>query len=162
MPPADERGRGLETWASLRDAHVGVLTARDVIRVAYGGGFMDRPTKSCAVCGRRIEWRKKWERDWASVRYCSSACRTRRVRSVDAELESAIVELLTARPTHATICPSEVARLLGGEEWRELMEPAREAARRLVAEGRIEITQRGVVVDGSTAKGPIRLRRIGH
>jgi hypothetical protein len=29
------------------------------------------PPKSCAVCGRAITWRKKWERDWESVRYCS-------------------------------------------------------------------------------------------
>jgi hypothetical protein len=39
------------------------------------------------------------------------------------------------------------------------MEPARRAARRLVAVGRIEITQHGQVVDPSTAKGPVRLRR---
>ena len=32
------------------------------------------------------------------------------------------------------------------------------AARRLVDAGRIEIIQRGRVVDPSTAKGPIRLR----
>jgi hypothetical protein len=38
------------------------------------------------------------------------------------------------------------------------MEPARAAALRLVAEGKIVITQGGVVVDGSTGKGPVRLR----
>ncbi len=36
------------------------------------------------------------------------------------------------------------------------MEPARAAARRLVARGEVEITQRGSVVDPSTAKGPVR------
>jgi len=40
------------------------------------------------------------------------------------------------------------------------MEPARCAARRLVAAGRIEIVQGGRVVDPSTAKGPIRLRLV--
>jgi hypothetical protein len=39
------------------------------------------------------------------------------------------------------------------------MEPARRAARRLVDAGRVEITQKGRVVDPSTAQGPIRLRR---
>jgi hypothetical protein len=39
------------------------------------------------------------------------------------------------------------------------MEPARRAARRLVAAGTLEITQGGRVVDPSTARGPIRLRR---
>jgi hypothetical protein len=38
------------------------------------------------------------------------------------------------------------------------MEPARAAARRLVAEGRIVVTQGGQVVDSETAKGAIRLR----
>jgi hypothetical protein len=120
---------------------------------------MDRAEKSCVACGRRIEWRKKWERTWDSVKYCSDACRRRGVRSIDNELESAILELLSKRPVRATICPSEAARLVGGEEWRPLMEPARAAARRLVVAGQIEIVQRSSVVDPSTAKGPIRLRR---
>lgn len=38
------------------------------------------------------------------------------------------------------------------------MEDVRRAARRLVAEGRVEILQRGRPVDPSTAKGPIRIR----
>lgn len=40
------------------------------------------------------------------------------------------------------------------------LEPARRAARRLVAEGRVEITQRGEVVDPDSARGPIRIRRV--
>ena len=44
------------------------------------------------------------------------------------------------------------------EAWEPLMEPARAAARRLVAAGRVDIVQGGHVVDASTAKGPIRLR----
>jgi hypothetical protein len=120
------------------------------------GGVED---KSCAACGRRITWRRKWARDWAEVRYCSDACRRRRVTGVDRELEAAIVRLLDGRGAGRTICPSEAARAVDADAWRELMEPARRAARRLVADGRIEITQGGRVVDGSTAKGPIRLRR---
>ena len=38
------------------------------------------------------------------------------------------------------------------------MERARMAARRLVAAGVVEITQRGAVVDASAARGPIRIR----
>ena len=118
--------------------------------------------KTCAACGRRIEWRKKWERDWDQVRYCSTACRRRGVSEVDTALEKAIVDLLTARAADKTICPSEAARQVGTErekDWRELMEPARRAARRLVDAGTVEITQAGHVVDPSTAKGPIRIRR---
>ncbi|MPQ93088.1 DUF2256 domain-containing protein [Thioclava sp. JE_KL1] len=35
----------------------------------------DLPTKLCANCGRPFAWRKKWARDWESVRYCSERCR---------------------------------------------------------------------------------------
>lgn len=117
------------------------------------------PDKTCASCGRRIEWRKKWARDWEQVRYCSDACRRRKVTGVDRQLEQTIDRLLAARRDGATICPSEAAREVGGDDWRDLMEPARRAARRMVAEGAIEITQGVRVVDPSTAKGPIRLRR---
>jgi hypothetical protein len=35
------------------------------------------PPKQCASCQRPFTWRKKWERDWENVRYCSDACRRR-------------------------------------------------------------------------------------
>jgi hypothetical protein len=79
---------------------------------------------------------------------------------VDRRLEGAILELLDQRARTATICPSDAARAVGVEDtWRDLMEPARRAARRLVDRGEVEITQAGHVVDSSTAKGPIRIRR---
>jgi len=115
--------------------------------------------KSCAACGRTITWRKKWERDWEQVRWCSERCRRAGVSPTDAALEKAVLDLLDKRAADATICPSEAARAVGGQDWRPLMEPARSAARRLVAGGTVEITQGGHVVDPSTAKGPIRIRR---
>ena len=116
-------------------------------------------TKTCVSCGREMTWRKSWERNWDQVRYCSDACRKRRVNTDDVALENAITELLDSRAHDASICPSEAARVVGGENWRHLMEPARRAARRLVFEGAVEITQKGRVVDPSTAKGPIRIRK---
>lgn len=113
--------------------------------------------KPCAACGRQIAWRKKWERDWPSVKYCSAACRRAPSRT-DALLESAILTLLGARPGGATICPSEAARAVDPDGWRSLMEPARRAARRLVARRALQITQGGRPADPSTARGPIRLR----
>lgn len=117
--------------------------------------------KTCVACGRRMAWRKAWARAWDELRYCSAACRRRGVRDVDRALEHAIAELLAARPRDASICPSEAARRVAGDDgdWRALMEPARAAARRLVERGDLEITQRGHRVDPSTARGPIRLRR---
>ncbi|MEO1576525.1 MAG: DUF2256 domain-containing protein, partial [Pseudomonadota bacterium] len=65
--------------------------------------------KRCETCGRTIEWRKKWARDWDNVKYCSKACRGG-PGAEDRALEAAIVELLGARAAGATICPSEAAR----------------------------------------------------
>ncbi len=120
------------------------------------------PDKICQSCGRAFAWRKKWEKDWDVVKYCSDACRGHRPGESDGALEAAILELLAERGRDKTICPSEAAKLVGGKaarrDWEGLMEPARAAARRLVAAGSIVITQHGKVVDPSTAKGAIRLK----
>ena len=81
---------------------------------------------------------------------------------VDRRLELAILDLLARRASTSTICPSEAARVVGGDDdegWPPLMEPARQAAQRLVASGEVVVTQGGQVVDPSTARGPIRIRR---
>ena len=115
--------------------------------------------KVCERCGRTMHWRAKWARNWNEVKYCSDACRKQRLTAVDTALEDAILQLLNARARDASICPSEAARAVGGESWQSLMEPARKAARRLVAQEKAQITQGGKVVDPSRAKGPIRIRR---
>lgn len=117
-----------------------------------------RRAKNCAGCGRAFAWRRKWARCWNQVRFCSGRCRSRRRTSRDVSLERRILGLLRGRARGATICPSEAARAERPDEWRAIMESARAAARRLVARGLLEITQRGRVVDPSTARGPIRLR----
>jgi hypothetical protein len=38
----------------------------------------DLPTKTCATCGKPFAWRKKWEKVWDAVRYCSDRCRSQR------------------------------------------------------------------------------------
>ena len=122
--------------------------------------------KTCATCGRTITWRKKWERDWENVKFCGDACRSHKPNTEDRALEAAILHLLQQRGAGKTICPSEAARIVAGKgtlsedrtAWEPLMEPARAAARRLVAADRIDITQDGRAVNASTAKGAIRLR----
>lgn len=69
-----------------------------------------------------------------------------------------IMTLLSQRSAEATICPSEAARALAGDEFRPLMDTVREAARELVCDGSLEVTQHGEPVDIDTARGPIRLR----
>jgi hypothetical protein len=81
------------------------------------------------------------------------------MRTTERRLEELIIELLDRRSDGATICPSDAARAADPEGWRELMEPVRRAARRLVTQDRVVITQGGEVVDPGTATGPIRIRR---
>lgn len=78
-----------------------------------------------------------------------------------AAAERAILDLLAERDPGKTICPSDAARALGGDDgFRPLMAVVRDAARALVASGRIEVTQSGRPVDLDTARGAIRLRAV--
>ncbi|MCT4622327.1 MAG: DUF2256 domain-containing protein [Schleiferiaceae bacterium] len=36
------------------------------------------PQKDCISCGRPFSWRKKWERDWENVKYCSTRCKRKK------------------------------------------------------------------------------------
>jgi hypothetical protein len=76
----------------------------------------------------------------------------------ESEIEERIFALLDARAEGKTICPSDAARALCPADWRPLMDPVRDVAYALADAGRIEVTQSGEVVDGRTARGPIRLR----
>ncbi|MDQ1091112.1 hypothetical protein QE400_000525 [Xanthomonas sacchari] len=40
----------------------------------------DLPQKPCLHCGRPFRWRKKWEKVWDAVTYCSDRCRGERRR----------------------------------------------------------------------------------
>jgi hypothetical protein len=68
-----------------------------------------------------------------------------------------ILRLLRQRGPHKTICPSEV---LNASEKQNpvLMERVRASARGLAVAGKIEITQKGRVLDPANFQGPIRLR----
>jgi hypothetical protein len=76
-------------------------------------------------------------------------------------LRAAILDLTIARGPDRSICPSEAARAVAGEDgdWRALMNDTRAVAADLVAHGLIVVTQRGHIVDPATARGPIRLRQ---
>ncbi len=75
------------------------------------------------------------------------------------QVRQGVVDKLAVRAPEFSICPSEVARELGGDTWRELMPCVRETAAQMAREGTIVATQGDAVVDAEGAKGPIRLRR---
>ena len=115
--------------------------------------------KTCASCGRRIEWRQKWAKNWDDVRYCSDACRRRKVTSVDVRLEE-LLRALLRKAGRQGVDPDDAARCVDPQAWEVLHEPARRAARRLVAAGAAVMVQDGRVVDPSTAKGAVRVRAV--
>lgn len=55
-----------------------------------------------------------------------------------------------------TICPSDVARVVGGEAWRRVMPAVRSVT--FAAGAELEVRQRGqAVTDPETVRGPVRL-----
>ena len=78
---------------------------------------------------------------------------------LDERLAAAVRTLLRHRDAEKTICPSDAARVAGGEHWRSTMDAARAAAVRLAGADVVEVRQRGAKVDPRTAKGPLRLAR---
>ncbi|WP_299565413.1 DUF3253 domain-containing protein [uncultured Mycolicibacterium sp.] len=74
-------------------------------------------------------------------------------------LREAILRLARERGPDRSICPSEAARAVDGEHWRDLMDDAREVARELARCGEVEILAKGEVLDpNGTWRGPIRIR----
>jgi hypothetical protein len=77
----------------------------------------------------------------------------------DDKLRTAILELARRRGPSSSICPSDAARAVGGDDWRALMDEARDIARSLARDGEVVITQGGEVVDPDADwRGPIRIR----
>jgi hypothetical protein len=75
------------------------------------------------------------------------------------ELRAAILALAHHRGPRSSICPSDAARAIGGDSWRELTAQSRSIAFALARDGDVEITQGGAVVDpDQPLRGPIRIR----
>jgi Protein of unknown function (DUF3253) len=80
----------------------------------------------------------------------------------DDAIAATIVALLQRRAADASICPSEVARALAGDEavWRALMPRVRRVAMRWRDAQRLRITRGGRdVAPGDEQRGAIRLAR---
>ena len=115
-----------------------------------------RDSKVCIVCGREMQWRKRWENNWASVRYCSRACRRRKLGPDDRRLEDSIRALLQSR---GTLRPDEVALYLNeSDAGRAYLISVFNAARRLAHNGHVEFINKGRVIDPSDANRQTSLR----
>ncbi|MDA0296334.1 MAG: DUF3253 domain-containing protein [Planctomycetota bacterium] len=73
-------------------------------------------------------------------------------------MEKRILDRLADRTTPSTTCQGEIARAIAPEDWPNQVERVREAARRLVSAGRIEMLQDGRPVDLDRARRTLCLR----
>ncbi|MEO6469571.1 MAG: DUF3253 domain-containing protein [Acidimicrobiia bacterium] len=64
--------------------------------------------------------------------------------------------LLWHRGPDRSVCPSDVARILGGSDWRAVMTLVREVATAMEDEGEVAVTQNGTPA-ARPWRGPIRL-----
>lgn len=75
----------------------------------------------------------------------------------EVRIAATIRALARERGEAKSICPSEVARALGGARWRELTRAVRAVAFELQKAGVVSVTQKSKVVD-PTARGAVRIR----
>lgn len=75
------------------------------------------------------------------------------------ERVAAALRALTRKRSESSICPSDVARTVGGESWRSVMPDVRRVAAELADGGEIIVTQKGEPVSIREARGPVRIIR---
>ena len=82
------------------------------------------------------------------------------IADADDPIPGMIRSLAAERGADKTICPSEVARAIGGSDetqWRKLMAPIRTYAVAMAHGGEIDIRRKGKVVDPDNFKGIYRI-----
>lgn len=80
----------------------------------------------------------------------------------DAEFDeraAAAIRALTRKRAESSICPSDVARAIGGAAWRSRMPDVRRVAGELAERDEVVVTQKGEPVQIDQARGPVRITR---
>jgi len=76
------------------------------------------------------------------------------------KIETTILSTAMHRGAEKSTCPSEIARILFPDGWREHMKDVRRVAIDLHNKGSVVITQKGKPVDVENIKGPVRIKII--
>ncbi|MDB3935826.1 DUF3253 domain-containing protein [Granulosicoccus sp.] len=135
--------------ASLRQELVNeLMSARRAVASGKKAGCDDAITAArfrvnnakCALGERGHKWWLKTNTNELKMRIIMTLC------------------VLLHHRTQGSVCPSEVARIAAGDEWRDYMSTVRELAQYLVIQGIADITQKGKSVKPPFS-GPIRIRR---
>ena len=78
------------------------------------------------------------------------------------DAQDVVLRLCAERGADRSICPTEAARVLAGEQsedWRRRLPEVRAAAAALSREGRLEILRKGKAIPPEEMRGVIRLRQ---
>jgi hypothetical protein len=73
-------------------------------------------------------------------------------------IEAALMTLLRSRHPGRSICPSDIARIVGGKAWRTLLPLVRDRAVKFSEQGQLEILRGGRVVKTKLTEGVLRYR----
>ena len=76
----------------------------------------------------------------------------------ETDILATILSIAKQRGSEKSTCPSEIARLLFPEEWREHMKNIMDVAIDLHNQGKVVITQKGIPIDVNHIKGPVRIK----
>jgi hypothetical protein len=88
-----------------------------------------------------------------------SATPTEPPRDGEQRIRAAVLELLRARKGRVSIGPADVARRVDPDGWKKWMQRVKETARRMAAEGAIEVTRHGKPIDAWPWRGVVRFRK---
>ena len=77
-------------------------------------------------------------------------------------IRSRLLEFARKRGENKTFCPSEIARSIDKENWRDLMHSVRLEGKKMVSENLLICTQKGKPMDPLLAKGQIRFGLPSH
>ena len=76
------------------------------------------------------------------------------------DISKTILSTAIQRGPEKSTCPSEIARMLFPDDWRNHMKNVVDVAIDLHHQGKVMITQKGIAVDVNHIKGPIRIKII--
>lgn len=73
-------------------------------------------------------------------------------------IDAALRALLESRQPGRSVCPSDIARIVGGTGWRPLLPLVRQRAVAMAERGELEVLRRGQVVTENAIAGVLRYR----
>lgn len=75
-------------------------------------------------------------------------------------IRETLLQLAGERGPNKTFCPSEAARRLDADQWRDLMPEVHRQAHNLIKEGRLSASQKGQALHTWPPSGPYRLQKL--